>query len=48
MYQNIWATFARKIVTKKIKKSPNLVTLIAYLNEAYAYHEGNQPTLLPN
>ena len=27
IYQNIWATFAGKFVTKKFKKSPNLVTL---------------------
>ena len=29
IYQNIWTTVVRKIVTKKIKKSPNLVKLIA-------------------
>ena len=29
-YKNIWATFERKFVTKKFKKSPNLVTLFTY------------------
>ena len=28
MYQNVWATFVRKIVTNKIKKLPTLVTFL--------------------
>ena len=27
IYHDIWATFVRKFVTKKLRKSPNLVTL---------------------
>ena len=31
-HQNIWTTFVRQIVAKKLKKSPNLVTLTPWEN----------------
>ena len=29
---NIWATFVKKIVTKTLKKSPNLLTMVSVIN----------------
>ena len=39
MYQNIWSPFVIKFVTKKFKKSPNLVTLVGSSNKQLAKQE---------